>query len=137
MALFNKPKLNPVDQQQELRDAYSEAVILAVEKAGPSVIGVRRGKRGRNDAFDGAGSGVLVTTDGYALTNNHVIRGADRIEVSLHDGEVVHAEVVGADPDTDLALLRLQASKLSHAELGDSDGLRWFTILFAIRFAAC
>jgi S1-C subfamily serine protease len=124
-------KLKAIDQQ-ELRDAYSEAVIRAVEKAGPSVIGVRRGARGREDAFDGAGSGVLVTTDGYALTNNHVIRGADRIEASLHDGAVVQADVVGADPDTDLALLRLRASKLTHAELGDSDDLRVGELAIAI-----
>jgi S1-C subfamily serine protease len=130
--MFSRRSRPVADDQQELRDAYSSAVIRAVEKAGPSVIGVRRGRRGRTDAFDGAGSGVLVTTDGYALTNNHVIRGADRIEASLHDGEVVQADVVGADPDTDLALLRLHASKLAHAELGDSDTLRVGELAIAI-----
>lgn len=131
MFFTNRNRLRPVDQP-EIRDAYSAAVIEAVDKAGPSVIGVRRRKRGRADAFDGAGSGVLVTTDGYALTNNHVVRGAEQIEASLHDGEVVQADVVGADPDTDLALLRLHASKLAHAELGDSDALRVGQLAIAI-----
>lgn len=131
------PNLSPVDTHGDPhagdpRDAYSAAVIRAVDKAGPSVIGVRRGRRGRGDAFDGAGSGVLVTTDGYALTNHHVVKGADRIEASLHDGEVVQADIVGADPDTDLALLRLHASRLAHAELGDSDLLRVGELAIAI-----
>lgn len=136
-AMFGRRRLHPIadaagDLQADLRDAFSNAVIGAVEKAGPSVIGVRRGKRGRSDAFDGAGSGVIVTTDGYALTNNHVVRGADRIEASLHDGEVVGADVVGTDPDTDLALLRLHASKLAHADLGDSDTLKVGELAIAI-----
>lgn len=131
--MFGRRSSKTVSETQvDLRDAFSHAVIGAVEKAGPSVIGVRRGKRGRADAFDGAGSGVIVTTDGYALTNNHVVRGAERIEASLHDGEVVQADVVGTDPDTDLALLRLHASKLAHAELGDSDTLRVGELAIAI-----
>jgi S1-C subfamily serine protease len=77
----------PAAPDADLHDAFSNAVIGAVERAGPSVIGVRRGKRSA-DVFDGAGSGVLVTTDGFALTNNHVVRGADRIEASLHDGRI-------------------------------------------------
>jgi S1-C subfamily serine protease len=126
-------RVKPVDHAEgPPRDAFSQAVIHAVDRAGPSVIGVRRGKRGRADAFDGAGSGVIVTSDGYALTNNHVVRGADRIEASLHDGEVVQADIVGTDPDTDLALLRLHASKLAHAELGDSDTLRVGELAIAI-----
>ncbi|KAF0177888.1 MAG: trypsin-like peptidase domain-containing protein [Hyphomonadaceae bacterium] len=131
--MFGRRRSKPVSEtQRDLRDAFSTAVIHAVDKAGPSVIGVRRGKRGRADAFDGAGSGVIVTTDGYALTNNHVVRGADRIEASLHDGEVVQADIVGTDPDTDLALLRLHASRLAHADLGDSDGLRVGELAIAI-----
>lgn len=116
----------------DTHDAFSEAVIRAVERASPSVIGVRRGRRGGADAFDGAGSGVLVTTDGFALTNNHVVRGADRIEASLHDGRVIEAELVGADPDTDLALIRLNASKLPPAEMGDSDKLKVGQLMVAI-----
>jgi S1-C subfamily serine protease len=115
----------------DLHDAFSRAVIHAVERASPSVIGVRRGRRGA-DAFDGAGSGVLITTDGFALTNNHVVRGAERIEASLHDGRVIEADVVGADPDTDLALIRLRTSKLPPADLGDSDALKVGQLAVAI-----
>jgi S1-C subfamily serine protease len=115
-----------------VRDAFSHAVIEAVEKAGPSVIGVRRGRGGRENAFDGAGSGVIVSGDGYALTNNHVIKGADRVEAMLHDGQVVAASIVGADPDTDLALLRLGSGAFTAAHLADSDDLRIGELAIAI-----
>lgn len=110
-------------RQRGPRDGFSETIIRVVENIGPAVIGVRRTSRAR-DLYDGAGSGVLISPDGYALTNNHVIRGAGRIEGVLNDGSVVAAEVVGADPDTDLALLRLDGRKHHSAELGDSDGLK-------------
>jgi S1-C subfamily serine protease len=99
-------------------------VIDAAERAGPSVISVRR-RRGKSprDALEGAGSGVIVTPDGYALTNNHVVRGAERIEAVLHDGQVLDVEVVGTDPDTDLALLRIARAGHVAASLGDSDAL--------------
>lgn len=112
-------------------DAFSQAVIGVVDKAAPAVIAVRIGKR-REDAFDGAGSGVIITSDGYALTNAHVVQGAKRIETALHDGETIGADVVGVDADTDLALIRLNASKLAHADLGDSDQLRVGELAVAI-----
>jgi S1-C subfamily serine protease len=105
------------------RDGFSETVIGVVDEIGPSVIGVRRTSRAR-DLYDGAGSGVIISPDGYALTNNHVVRGAGRVEGILHDGSVVTAEIVGADPDTDLALLRLNGGNHLAAELGDSDELK-------------
>lgn len=105
------------------RDGFSETVIRVVEEIGPAVIGVRRTSRAR-DLYDGAGSGVIISPDGYALTNNHVVRGAGRIEGILHDGSVATAEIVGTDPDTDLALLRLNGSNHSAAPLGDSDHLK-------------
>lgn len=105
------------------RDGFSETVIRVVDTIGPAVVGVRRTAKMR-DLYDGAGSGVIISPDGYALTNNHVIKGAGRIEGVLHDGSVVAAEVVGADPDTDLALLRLGGRGHAAAELGDSDQLR-------------
>lgn len=87
------------------------------------MIGVRRTSRAR-DLYDGAGSGVIISPDGYALTNNHVVRGAGRIEGVLHDGSIATAEIVGTDPDTDLALLRLNGSAHAAAPLGDSDLLK-------------
>jgi S1-C subfamily serine protease len=112
-------------------DGFSETVVRVVETIGPAVIGVRRTSRGR-DLYDGAGSGVIISPDGYALTNNHVIRGAGRVEGVLHDGSVVSAEVVGADPDTDLALLRLGGKAHAAAPLSDSDALRVGELSIAI-----
>ena len=105
------------------RDGFSETVIRVVDEVGPAVIGVRRTSRAR-DLYDGAGSGVIISPDGYALTNNHVVRGAGRIEGVLHDGSIATAEIVGTDPDTDLALLRLNGSGHAAAPLGDSDHLK-------------
>lgn len=119
------------DAETDPLDAFSHAVIGVVDKAAPAVIAVRIGKR-RQEAFDGAGSGVIITSDGYALTNAHVVAGAKRIETALHDGSTVAADVVGVDMDTDLALIRLAAHKLAHAELGDSNTLRVGELAVAI-----
>jgi S1-C subfamily serine protease len=105
------------------RDPFSQTVISVVERAAPAVIGVRRGRKA-GDPFDGAGSGVIIATDGYALTNHHVVDGAQRLEAMLHDGSVVTAELVGADPDTDLALLRLGGGGHASLPLGDSHTLQ-------------
>jgi S1-C subfamily serine protease len=126
------PALHEGHHHAHGRDDFSQTVIAVVEKAGPSVVGVRRGRGGRENAFDGAGSGVIVSSDGYALTNNHVIKGADRVEAMLHDGQVVSAEIVGADPDTDIALLRLGRGTFTAAELGDSDDLKVGELAIAI-----
>jgi S1-C subfamily serine protease len=115
------------------RDSFSDTVVRVVERAGPSVIGVRRGRRVRGgDIYEGAGSGVIIAGDGYALTNNHVVQGADRIEAVLHDGRVIAAREVGSDPDTDLALLQLEGAGHVAAELGDSDRLRVGELAIAI-----
>ncbi|MBY0562839.1 MAG: trypsin-like peptidase domain-containing protein [Hyphomonadaceae bacterium] len=112
-------------------DSFSETVIRVVETIGPAVIGVRRKSRTR-DLYDGAGSGVIISPDGYALTNNHVVRGAGLVEGVLEDGSVVNAEIVGTDPDTDLALLRLNGGGHRSAALGDSDALRVGELSIAI-----
>jgi S1-C subfamily serine protease len=113
------------------RDPFSETVVRVVGAVGPAVISVRRASRGR-DLYDGAGSGVIVSPDGYALTNNHVVRGAAHVEGVLHDGSVVAADIVGCDPDTDLALLRLNGRNHHPAKLGDSDALRVGELAIAI-----
>ncbi|MBI3438808.1 MAG: trypsin-like peptidase domain-containing protein [Proteobacteria bacterium] len=113
------------------RDGFSETVIRVVDDIGPAVISIRRTSQMRN-LYDGAGSGVIVSPDGYALTNNHVVRGAGRLEGVLHDGSVVAAEVVGADPDTDLALLRLSGRGHQSGALGDSDELNVGELAIAI-----
>src|SRR4030088_3770697 len=79
----------------ELLDAYSRAVISVVELVGPAVVGV-----------SGVGTGMLITPDGYALTNSHVASAVKAYELTLRDGSVLKAELVGQDPHTDLAAFR-------------------------------
>src|SRR5262245_61993032 len=107
-----------------LLDAYSATVISAVERAGPAVVGIRRRSPGKEAAIDGAGSGVVITPDGYILTNYHVAHGSRSFEVAFHDGLTSPAELVGGDPDTDLALLRVARTGMPAATLGDSDQLQ-------------
>ncbi|MGA0570170.1 S1C family serine protease [Variovorax sp. VNK109] len=78
------------------------------------------GERG-NEPQVGLGSGVIVSPDGYVLTNNHVVEGADEIEVILNDARRTRAKVIGTDPDTDLAILKIELDKLPVISLGNSD----------------
>ena len=104
----------------DLLDAYSQAVIGVVRKVGPSVVAVT-GRRGERDG--GSGSGFLITPDGYALTNSHVIHGRERLSATTQDGDTLDAEVIGDDSATDTALIRVAARDLPYAELGDSESL--------------
>jgi len=76
-----------------------------------------------NQPQAGLGSGVIISSDGYILTNNHVVEGADEIDITLSDSRRARAQVIGTDPDTDLAILRIQLDKLPVIVLGDSDAL--------------
>ena len=112
------------DPASALLDAYSQAVIRVVERVAPSVVNVRRGRSG--------GSGVIVTPDGYTLTNAHVVEGASAVDVTLGSGAEARAPVVGADAATDLAVIRIPGSGLQAAELADSDALRVGQLVIAI-----
>jgi len=116
--------LQPRVDDDDLLDAYSQAVIGAVEMVGPAVVNVHRG-----DA--GAGSGVIFTPDGLILTNHHVVHGAARVEVNLTDGRVLRADVIGQDAGTDLAILRVDAT-LPFARFGDSRRVRVGQVAIAI-----
>jgi S1-C subfamily serine protease len=106
------------DRDQHLHDAYSRAVIDVVEKVGPAVIGVRAGRRSDARAPGGSGSGVLITPDGYALTNDHVVAAsANGVHAALPDGRALGARIIGRDPATDLALLQVDGSALPFAHL--------------------
>jgi S1-C subfamily serine protease len=118
---------------EELLDAYSRAVISVVEKVGPTVVNIGVQKRGRRGQMgDAAGSGVIIAPDGFVLTNNHVVEAAGGIEVSLTDGNTYPAQIVGTDPATDLAVIRVLANGLPAAALGDSDRLRPGQLVIAI-----
>src|ERR687892_1633227 len=120
-----------------LLDAFSRTVADVADRTGPAVVGIRR--RGPDHEPDnpfmpvlGSGSGVIITPDGYVLTNDHVVRGAPKLDAVLADGTSTEARIVGEDPDTDLALLRLARSGLPAATLGDSQGLRVGQLVVAI-----
>ena len=80
--------------------------------------------RDRNPRGSGLGSGVVVSSDGYVLTNHHLIEGADQVQVALSDGRKASARIVGTDPETDLAVLRIRLENLPVIEFGEPSGLR-------------
>ncbi len=112
----------PPDAQ--LLDAYSSAVTTAVETVAPAVVRVERERH--------AGSGVIFAPDGFVLTNSHVVHAADRCTVSLPDGTRLRADLVGDDPHTDLAVLRVAATSLPWVGIGDSRTLKVGQIAIAI-----
>lgn len=114
-------------------DAYSAAVVGAVEQVGGAVVSVYTG--GAEEAAQargGAGSGVVVTPDGYLLTNEHVVQRVSSARVSFVDGRTVAAVVAGRDPATDLAVLRAQAASLPYAELSSGERLRAGQLVVAV-----
>jgi Do/DeqQ family serine protease len=86
----------------------------------------------RESKLQGLGSGVIVSPDGYILTNNHVVEGADELKVSLSDDREFVAKVIGADPKTDIAVVKIEADKLPVVTLADSDKLRVGDVVFAV-----
>ena len=114
-------------------DAYSAAVVGAVDAVGPAVVSVYVGGAAEAErARGGAGSGVVVTPDGYLLTNEHVVQHVARARVTFVDGRSVAASVAGRDPATDLAVLRAEASALPYAELAAAQRLRAGQLVVAV-----
>ena len=116
---------------EEPLDAYSRAIVSVVERVGPAVVRVESMARGSRRA--GLGSGVNIARDGLVLTNSHVVGGAKRVCLSIPEGGETEAQLLGDDPDTDLALLRSELpSDTPDATLGDSKALRRGQLVVAI-----
>jgi S1-C subfamily serine protease len=119
-----------------LLDAYSNAVMAVVDKAGPSVVNIdirQQVSDGRRSGeVGGSGSGFIITRDGFILTNSHVVHGAAKINVTLTDGREYPATLTGDDPDSDLAVVRIDAPDLAQAELGDSSRVKVGQLAIAI-----
>jgi len=133
------PGAGPSRTEAEALDAYSQTVVAVVERLGPAVVslGVARPapqqlRRRGLEELRGAGSGVIITPDGYILTNSHVVHSAGKIEARLQDGTTLPAEVVGDDPYSDLAVIRVREGLLPAAELGDSSRLRVGQLVVAV-----
>ncbi|MHC5542108.1 S1C family serine protease, partial [Singulisphaera rosea] len=130
-----------LQDDSEILDAYSRAVTHAVERVSPSVVhitayqpvpGGRSGDPRRGRESRGSGSGFLFTSNGYILTNSHVVHGASRIGVLLSDGRQRDADLIGDDPETDLAVIRVHEVGLVPAALGDSQTVRVGQLAVAI-----
>jgi S1-C subfamily serine protease len=116
-----------------LLDAYSEAVASAVQQVGPAVVNIEVFRqKGASEVPAGTGSGFVFTPDGFVLTNSHVVAHANRISVTLLDGRRAEGALVGADPHSDLAVVRIGSSTLAAAALGDSGRLRVGQLAIAI-----
>jgi S1-C subfamily serine protease len=113
----------------ELLDSYSRTIAAVVNRVAPTVVNIRvlSGDRGQ-----GGGSGFIIARDGFILTNSHVVHGARELEVTLHDSRVFPSRIVGTDPETDLAVIRIDAPDIQHARLADSAKIRVGQVAVAV-----
>ena len=117
-----------------LLDEYSRTVVGAVDRVAPAVanIEIQQQSKSRSRHIGGSGSGFVITPDGFILTNSHVVHETSRIVVNLSDGRDYPAQLIGDDPETDLAVIRIDAPHLVHVRLADSESLRVGQVAIAI-----
>ncbi len=131
----NDPSESPLaeaasrDGDDQLLDSYSKTIAAVVNRVAPSVVNIRVSAA---DGRAGGGSGFVIARDGFILTNSHVVHGARELEVTLHDGRVYPAKLIGTDPDTDVGVVRIDAPDLQHARFADSSVIRVGQIAVAV-----
>jgi S1-C subfamily serine protease len=125
-------KTQILESESSALDAYSRTVVGAVDRVGTAVVSVHVGRQRHDTVTSGAGSGIIVTPDGYILTNEHVVRRAAGVEITLINGDSVEARVIAEDPSTDLAVLRAHGSSFPAAGLQTRERLRVGQLVVAI-----
>ena len=140
-ATLVEPQATPPVNDGELLDAYSTAVVNAAKRASPAVVNIEVKHAApaagaphsrHHQPRGGSGSGFIFTPDGLILTNSHVVHGADSIDVTLSDGRSYAAKLIGDDPETDLAVIDIDAPNLSSVEFGDSTSIQVGQLVIAI-----
>ncbi len=125
-----KKELHLEETELDMMDSYSKTITKVVGEVGSSVVSISARS---GDMYSGSGSGVIITPDGYILTNSHVVNGAKKLGVTLTDGRVLDASLVGEDKILDIALIRVfDNSKLPYAIIGDSSRLKAGQLVIAI-----
>ncbi|HEY4786970.1 MAG TPA: trypsin-like peptidase domain-containing protein [Bacteroidales bacterium] len=131
-----KVVVNNTSSDADPMDAYSKAVISATGKVSPSVVQIINRQSSSKNSSErqqgGAGSGVLISSEGFIVTNSHVVNGARELEVNLPDGTSHLAEVKGDDPSTDIAVIRIYGKNFPYAKFGDSSKLNVGQLVIAI-----
>ena len=129
------PRESLAQQDAQLLDEYSRTVVGAVQRVAPAVVNIEVHQRHQGNhaaELEGNGSGFIIAPDGFILTNSHVVHRATRIIVNLSEGHDYPAQLIGDDPDTDLAVIRIDAPRREHVRLADSESLRVGQVAIAI-----